>query len=548
MRFKCWTILILALPLALGTACTGGNDATDNVSVTVKASYEKIAYGSGGLGSVTPSPARYAYAQLCRESDGTAIQGVDLDANGVGTISIPPGNVYAVVYADVAIPNGSDLLMQGSVIPKVPTAHYTATEFKNLLPWYVTSDSFTADSSGTITVRALESTGEAGAFAIADQMVEFALGMHRLEPTLPLPNLHAFWTTGTGDTNPAAVTDTTGNLIRSTFSSHPILAAEIPKDTNWRSVVYNDGRLIETFARGLFATGSSWTKTVGEEGSLVRADNDNALIDLGYASEPSIAFMSGFSHFLSCAIRNDASLYDVTVKGTPKTLRLDQSTGITPTGGGEFYAGSIARTLWGIWNNALGGGTSGLTTMWNATIPSQANQALEYGNAPLACYPTYLRGLRRIASTVSDSTFMASLGLENVGNGLDPISPSYFNGDALWQNVAIPFSGSGTLVTHTASTGIFYDKDQARSYRISFGGTGTLNLTLTPTSGQDFFLELIGPNGLVAARWDKPTGGAPTRQISLSSLPAGSYVVRIRAGYTTSDSSAAGYTLSITVN
>ena len=153
-----------------------------------------------------------------------------------------------------------------------------------------------------------------------------------------------------------------------------------------------------------------------------------------------------------------------------------------------------------------------------------------------------------MASTVPDSTFMASLSLENVGKGLDPISPTYFSGDTLWQNVATPFNASGTLVTHAASTGIFYDKDQAQSYRFSFTGTGTLNLRMTPTSGQDFFLELIGPNGLVAASWDKPTGGAPIRQISQSSLPAGSYVVRVRAGYTTSEYSAAGYTLSITVN
>lgn len=557
MGSRSWTTAIMALSLLLGTACTSVDDtggSGDSVTVTIQASYEKRAYGSGGLGSVSTPPARFAFAQLCRTSDSQPIgQAIDLDINGRGAISIPRGsNVFAVVYADVTVPSGNDIAMQGSVLKASPNAHYTASEFKQLqdeFSWYVTSDSYVADSSGTVSLRALESTGEAGAFSIADQMVEFALGMQELEPALPLPNLHAFWKTGTQDNNPAPVTNTSGTIIRSSYSGRPVLAAEILYGSNWRTAAYNDSRLLETFARGLFASGSTWTATPGEEGSIVRGDNDNAFIDLGYASEPSIAFMSGFSHFLSCAIRDEASLYDAFVTDAYTTFRLDQRTGYSPEGGGEFYAGSVARSLWDIWKNVLGGGKSGLIQIWDATNPSLANQDLEFGKTPLACYPTYLRGLRRMASSVPDSTFMTALNRDNIGNGTDPISPTYLNGNTLWQRVTVPLSGSGTLTTHAASAAIYYDRNQARSYRFTFNGSGTLNATMTPTTGsQDFFLELIGPDGIVAASWDRPTGGAAVRTLSRSGLLPGEYVVRVRAGYTTSEYADAGYNLSIAVN
>ena len=111
-----------------------------------------------------------------------------------------------------------------------------------------------------------------------------------------------------------------------------------------------------------------------------------------------------------------------------------------------------------------------------------------------------------------------------------------------------PVVRTGNLESlRTYADGIYYDRNQARCYRFTYGGSGTLAVTMTPTGGQDFFLELIGPTGIVAADTTQPQGGAPTRSITRSGLPAGDYIVRVRAGYTTSDNTAASYSLGITL-
>lgn len=99
-----------------------------------------------------------------------------------------------------------------------------------------------------------------------------------------------------------------------------------------------------------------------------------------------------------------------------------------PSGGGEFLASSIARAQWGIWKNAsvFNGTPAGLATMWDATNPKIAKLAFEFGNAPLGCYPTYLVGLARLASTQAGSAagnaIRAELALENMGNGYGDIT------------------------------------------------------------------------------------------------------------------------------
>ncbi len=66
---------------------------------------------------------------------------------------------------------------------------------------------------------------------------------------------------------------------------------------------------------------------------------------------------------------------------------------------------------------------------------------------------------------------------------------------------------------------------------------------MTPTSGQDFYLELIGPGGWVAGSYDSAFTGQ-TRSLSIANLPAGTYVARVRAGATTATGQAT-YDLSV---
>ena len=258
-------------------------------------------------------------------------------------------------------------------------------------------------------------------------------------------------------------------------------------------------------------------------------------------SEPAIAFVSGFSTFLSCAFRNDPFFYEVPAGGgLPTVFRLDQHTGFAPTGGGEFYSGSVARTLWGIWKNAavFNGSPNGLQTMWNATLASQPS---EYGNTPLACYPTYLTGLKRLAGASASIPIGNELNLENVGNGVDPTSSIYLNGTTLWATGAIPLSATGSLQTYVSTANRYYDRNQSQAYRFTHNGTGPRTITMTPTGGQDFYLELIGPGGWVAGSFSTP---GSTRTLTFTNLPAGTYAARVRAGATTATGSY-GYTISV---
>lgn len=538
-----------------GGSSSGGATGTvsSTVSVTVQGQYEKRLLSASGFGSSTTLPARYAYAQVVNSSNNGVVAEGTLGADGSRTFSVPRGITFFVaLYATVEVPNSpvdNGFYFYGGVKKANPASTYASTAAFNQLPtWSTTSADSVASSSGNLTLRALESTGEAGAFAIADQMATFALGLRQLEPGLRPPELYPFWNPGTASTYPSAAFATGGTTVltqtaayggRVVFQHGVRFAAPTAADRG--ADAYNDSVLLETFSRALFED-YSLAYANGTYGTIIRRDNDNGFVLPSDASEPAIAFVSGFSTFLSGAFRNDPNAYEVPAGGgSPTVFRLDQHTGFTPTGGGEFYPGSVARTLWGIWKNGavFGGSQNGLQTMWNATIPSTASRSYEYGNTPLACYPTYLTGLKRLAGASASIPIGNELFLENVGGGLDPTSSLYLNGATLWGLPAIPFTDSGALPTYAAGWSFY--QGQARTFRFTHGG-GPRTLTLS-TPGAGLVLELFDGVGLLRLATASSTGNGV---IYLPTLSAGTYVVRLRVDpYVVYPNGTITYTLSV---
>ncbi|NWJ41249.1 MAG: hypothetical protein HXX12_09790 [Geothrix sp.] len=526
----------LVATLLLLAGCGGSSDGPSAVSVTVQGQYEKRVLSTAGFGAApTTLPTRYAYAQVVNSASGRVEAAGTLGADGTRTFAVPRGITFFVaIFATTEVPAsapGGGFSFYGGVKNALPTATYASAEAFNQVPtWFTISADSAANASGNLTLRALDATGEAGAFAIADQMTTFALGMRSLEPTLQLPELYAFWNPGTTTTYPSVALAAGGSAIlkqSTALGGRAIFQHEVryagPTAADRGADAYNDSLLLEACARLLFAE-DSLAYANGTFGQIVRRDNDNGFVAPGDASEPAIAFVGGFSSFLSSAFRNDPSSYEVPAGGgLPTVFRLDQHTGFIPTGGGEFYAGSVARTLWGIWkNNAVfSDSQAGLGTLWSATIPATASLGYEYGNTPLACYPTYLTGLRRLAGPTASNAILDELALENVGNGTDPTSGLYLNGTTLWRLPAIPFTDSGTFPTYAA--GWSFDWNQAQAFRFShIGGARTLTLS---TSGAGLVLELFDSVGLVRLATASSSGSGV---ISLPALPAGTYVVRVR--------------------
>ncbi len=553
MNLRTVAIGLMTLTLALLAGCGGGgNDGPSTVSVTVQGQYEKRTLSASGFSAtLTTLPTRYAYAQVVNSSSGRVEAAGTLGSDGTRTFGIPKGiTFYVALYAIVEIPNSpanSGFYFYGGVKKALPASTYASAEaFNQVALWSTTSADNVANSSGSLVLRALESTGEAGAFAIADQLATFALGTLQLEPGLQLPELYAFWGPGTTSTYPSAAFATNGTTLltqsaalggRVIFQQGVRYAAPTAADRG--ADAYNDAVLLESFSRMLFAD-DSLAYGNGSYGTIVRRDNDNGFVMPTDASEPAIAFVNGFSTFLSCAFRNDPSFYELpSGGGLPTVFHLDQHTGFTPAGGGEFYSGSVARTLWGIWKNAaiFNGSQSGLKTMWSATIPTTASQSFEYGNTPLACYPTYLTGLKRLAGAAAALPIGNELVLENVGNGLDPTSSIYLNSPALWTLAATPFTQSGTFPTYAA--GWAFDWNQAQAFRFTHGG-GPRTLTLS-TSGAGLVLELFDSIGLLRQTTASSNGNGV---INLPSLAAGTYVVRARVDpYVISPNGTINYTL-----
>lgn len=558
MRLPTWRVLTGLLGLLLLAACGGASntDGSSTVVVTVQGQYEKRILSASGFRAITTLPTRYAYAQVVNSSSGQVEASGILDAAGTNTFSVPKGITFHVaLYASTEVPttSGGGFYFYGEVKKAVPTTSYVSADAFNQIPtWATTSADVSANSSGNLTLRALESTGEAGAFAIADQMATFALGMRNLEPALQLPELYAFWNTGILDTTyPAAAMGPGGTAVLTQNSSlggrvifqHSVRYAA-PAAADRGADAYNDSALQEAFVRLLFAD-NSLAYGNGSYDTIIRRDNDNGFVRPADASEPAIAFVSGFSSFLSSAFRNDPASYDIPAGGgLPTVFRLDQHTGFTPTGGGEFYPGSVARTLWGIWRDgAIFNGTqAGLQTMWLATNPAFTTNAYEFGNTPLACYPTYLRGLKRMAGTAAATPLVNELNLENVGNGTDPTSSIYMDSPALWLVSPLPISASGSFSTTWPTQGYFYDRDTIQAFRFAQGSAGPRTLTLA-TPGVGLLVELFDAYGL--RNWDAASS-ATNGVINETNLPAGTYVVRVRVDpYRTYASGTISYALTV---
>ncbi|MCE1229612.1 MAG: hypothetical protein LWX11_09035 [Firmicutes bacterium] len=557
MTFRMRIAWIGTLALALLVGCGGGADTDSRlVQITLQARYEKRPVTTAGLGAPAAKPARYAYAQIRNANTDALMADVQLDQNGVGTFQVPQGaHVYAVMLADVVVPkSGSTFRLHGNVKKGLLQSFASGQAVEAVPTWYTTSDSWVASNSITLTLTSKDSTSESGAFAIADQMVEFALGMGTLEPNLILPSLHVFWTSGTKLTSPhALMAQSSGGASLSSCLLNPISGRPMIANEIWYggpgngADAYNDSLLMETFAQGLFVDGSYWQVTDPKAtstalyGALVRRDNDEAYVSPWVSSESTIAFANGYATFLGCALRNNPSMYTITASGTIDTAvawSLDAHD-FNPTEGGEFYASGIARSQWGIWKNVLGGSTSGLTTLWQATIPTLTNQLWEYNNAPLGCYPTYLGGLKRMVGGLTYATINTELAKENVGLGTDVTLSLYLDSPALWNVVApSPVAINGTLTT--SSNPYYYDRPQAKTYRVYFND-GSHTLTLS-TSSPGLIVELFDGKGFRGAIY--ATNGTPSSHTF--SLTSGHHAVRVRVDpLKTFNGSPANYSLTI---
>jgi len=536
------------VPLVLLVGCAGGaGNGLDGepVAITLQGRFEKRDLGPAGFaGELGSQPTRHVYAEIIEDATGGVLVAGYLDGSGRGIAEVPrDAVVHLAIYADYQVPNAPEdagFFMNGSVKRASPAASYPDAQAFNRLPvWGVTSETFAASQGGTLTLTALESTREGGAFNIADQGVAFATAIRTLEPSLRLPDLHVFWdpsAPGAPGTFPEVAADTAGYVLQQTsaMGGRSIFQARVRSRAVPGSVVgdgYADGELQERFAHLLFADYSASLSGA----SFLRRDNDPVPVDRGYPSESTVAFVDGFCDFLSAAFRNSPAITQLDAGGAPTTFRLDDPAYPLIGASGEFHRGSVAISLRQSWTQALGGGASGLQTLWQA---SQATSAGAYLNAPLGCYPTYLTGLKGLLGSTSPAWQAVAAGL-----AADVTAPAYLNGTALWvPQSGLPFTVSGTLRTY-AST-YYYDRDQAQAFRFALPAAGPLGLQLVPTSGQDFFLELLGPTGIVAASTDlMPAPGA--RSLTLAHLPAGEYVARVRVGYTTANVMAAGYTLSV---
>lgn len=538
MSLKIGGFLLGGTALALVVGCGGsGSMGGDDVRITIQAQYEKRDLGGSGFGSLAPRPARYAYAEVVG-SGGNVIASDYLGSDGTGWIDLPRGTAFQVkVQAQVEVPNSpidNSFCLRGSVKRAFPASTYTSlADFNNRPNWITSSATVGADTDGTLTVTALESTSEAGAFAIADQMVAFAQKVQALEPTLRLPNLHAFWQAAGSDatyaTYPAAawVQASGGEALLKQDSGRTVFQHEVrwagPTAADRGADAYNDGVLQETFARLVLADYSLQSKYndgTDAPDAIVRRDSDNAYVNPADATalEPTMAWTAGFATFLGSAFRNDPTLREVASNGTVSTFRLDAHSNPLPSPAGEFVPGAVARSLWGIWTN---GGTfnrsqAGLQTMWNATLPQTATQAYEYGATPLAAYPTYLNGLKRLAGTAAATPIANELNLENVTTTWNP------NATGLWITEATnTFTRTGSFPTHAG--GYVYDQNQAKAYKFVQGSAGPKTITLS-ASGNGLWVELFDKYGL----WRWAEANASSNGVISLNLPAGEYVVRVR--------------------
>jgi hypothetical protein len=546
MRPRSWRFLTGLLALALLVAC-GNGPSTDgsDVQVTLQAQFEKRPLTTSGFGAVVLKPARYCWAEVRDAGSNALLASGYLGSDGTGTALVPKGlSIYVRVFAQYQVPcaDPNSFFLRGSVKDAPQPGTVDLATFDAFPVWSVTSANVLADRDGTLGVTALASNRIAGAFNIADQAVTFGAAVRDMDgsTTLRLPNLHTFWTTSTTPSDQARTypeltwSSASSFLVSSSgraLFSHAVYGLGTGT-AGTETDEWDDGVLQETFARLLFADYSG--KPDGSTAtSFLRRDNDNVWVDRGVQSESTAAFVAGFSDFLSAAVRNDGRILDsyVDTGGVARVAVFDLTdhTTVPLSARGEFARGSVAISLWGLWKNVLGGGAPGLGTLWAAARSTAAytDGTGEYQQATLGCYPTYLQG---VASRVTASTWTSALGelaLENISNP----SVAYFGTDALWLTRPVGFSEGASLQTYAPSQAIYYDRNQSQAWRFTHGG-GSRTITMTPTSGQDFYLELLGPGGWVAGSTTSTLFGQP-RTLSLTNLPAGVYAARVRAGATT---------------
>jgi hypothetical protein len=530
--------LVSSLLLGGLLACNGTGSGS-GVAVTVQAGFQKEVLNASGGHTMATLPARYCYVEF-RDASTTNTIGVQgyLDGTGQGTFQVPSGsNVFAVVYADWAVPGATSSapFMQGYTV----NAPY-GTTFSSTTDWNVTSNSFVADSNGTLTVIAQDDTSRiAGAFNVADQGVTFALGMQGLLASgSTLPSIAMYWST-----DPSHQTRAYPNVVTSgssivTIGGRALFQAGVFGDNsgaaNTEQDEWDDGTLGETYAHLLFAP-YSYNASGSSALSFLRSDTENI---------PFIPLV-GLSDFLSAAFRGNAQILDSYRNGSGVLQVQNEDLGAPNNTLGEFSRYGVAGSLWSMWQT-LGGNQAALQTLFNSTTSSRPTLDFvgDYTGAPLGAFPTYLVGLRSdVGSTATWNACQTAFGAWGVS---DP-SASYFTGTGLWTNEPGTFSATGSLVVPAtpAYPEACYGKSGAALYRFTQGSTGSRTITLTP-SGQDMELDLLGPNGPVVMNFASPYGGARTITQALS---PGDYVIRVRVNPDTTLSRMAGtYTYSLTMN
>lgn len=544
-----WRSLFVVFSLAFLVGCISTGDGTDGgggggntVRVSIQASYEKQLVTPAGYGSVVSTPARYAYVEIRQVSNNALLANGYMGSDGTGYADIPTGSyIYARVFAafEVPVTSGTGFLMRGSV---VNASYFTSTPFDQTSDWYVDSSSVTANSSGTLTVKALTNNRIAGAFNIADQTVSFALKVRDLEPALRLPNLHTYWSTSSNPndqtrTYPTVLKNTAGQVVKSTSGraifTHAVYGLQ--NGPAWTEQdEWDDGALVETYARLLFAN-YSYQSDGSSALSLLRLDNENTYVSRLRPTEPSASFAGGFCDFFAAAALGNPQLLDSYRNGTGAlvvdTFDLRLHNQIDANLRTEFTRGSVAVSLWNIWQNALGGSSSGLGTLW-ASVRSNvalADGTGEYNAAAISAYPTYLTGLKARAA-FSWSAIVAQLGAESIP---EP-NTAYFGSTDLWTPVSVP-SGTqtGNLRCYPASDHRYYDYGpwtpnytQSLNYKFTLTGSRPVSVTMNPIDGQDFELDVLGPQGWLASSYAAPFG--VQRSLNLGTLQAGTYVVRVR--------------------
>lgn len=546
-------VLIATALLGLLTACGGsGSNSGDTVSVSVQGSFQKEVWNSGGTYSTVTLPARYCQVVFADASTNAIVaNGGFLDGNGQGTFPVPAGaNVYAVMLADWAVPgrtSGAPAFMEGFTVNA-----QVGADFSSAQDWAVTSDSFTA-STGTLSLTALDDGNRiAGAFNLADQGVTFALGLRSLVSDASVPSVAMFWNTSTASgaqtrLYPQALLNASNNLI--TVDGRAVFQAAVMGDKsgapNTEQDEWDDGVVGETYAHLLFAPGSY--KADGSSAlSYLRADSENVpYLPLAGPSEPSEAFIAGFSDYLSAAFRNNPQILD-TYRDGSGNLQVQNEDLSQPVNLGEFSRYGVAGSLWSM-QQALGGGQPALQTLWGGVMTSNSGLDFvgDYNGSPLGCFPTYLVGLRNAVGG-SWPACQSAFGAWGVS---DPSATYFSTGSTLWTNQATPFAITGATLQVPATPAYSvncYARNGAALYRFTQGSQSSRTITMTPTGGQDFELDLLGPNGLIQAGYASPFGGA--RSFTVTLVP-GSYVIRVRVNPdNTLNRSAGTYAYNLSLN